>query len=152
MLKLLQLDAISRLSRHYKLVPISNIDHDSYNKTLSGPLKGCDFTTSYIAEDIGSYKPSLDNFDYLVSHLKSNFGIEGEQHVHVAQSLFHDHEPCKQMGIRSVWVDRYDVLRQKELSEKDVLKGYDIQLRVRSLGELADLVDEAFRAREAEAS
>lgn len=148
----LQLDAISRLSRHYKLIPISNIDQASYNATLSGPLRGCNFATSYIAEDIGSYKPSLNNFHYLLSHLKSDFGVEGEQHVHVAQSLFHDHEPCREMGIRSVWVDRYDVLGQRGLSESDVLQEYDIQLRVRSLGELADPVDEAFHAKRAAAT
>lgn len=66
--------------------------------------------------------------------------------MHVAQSLFHDHEPCREMGIRSVWVDRYDVLGQKGLSEMDALQKYGIQLRVKNLGELADLVDEAFRA------
>lgn len=72
--------------------------------------------------------------------------------MHVAQSLFHDHEPCREMGIRSVWVDRYDVLGQRGLSESDVLQEYDIQLRVRSLGELADPVDEAFHAKRAAAT
>lgn len=70
--------------------------------------------------------------------------MERDQHVHVAQSLFHDHEPCREVGIRSVWVDRYDVLGRRGQSEEQMLKEYDIQLRVRSLGELADLVDKAF--------
>ena len=138
-----QIDAITRLSKHFSLIPLSNIDHASFRQTLSGPLKDITFTTSYIAEDIGSYKPNLANFEYLLSHLRSDLGVEKEQLVHVAQSLYHDHAPCKEARIRSVWVDRYGVLSESG-GEWKLREEYGFALRVESLGQLADLVDEAF--------
>ena len=72
------------------------MDHTSYNGTLSGFLKGCPFTTSYLAEDIGSYKPNLANFHCLFDHLKTACGIERDNICHVAQSLFRDREPSKE--------------------------------------------------------
>lgn len=117
------------------------MDHKSYNGTLSGPLAGCPFTTSYLAEDIGSYKPNLANFHYLLDHLKSDYGIEQENVCHVAQSLFHDQEPAKKMGLRSVWVDRYGILQEMGRSWEDVQGEFGMVGRVGSLGELADLVE-----------
>jgi FMN phosphatase YigB (HAD superfamily) len=129
------------LSKHFKiLVPLTNMDHASYNGTLSGPLNGCPFTTSYIAEDIGSYKPDLANFHYLFDHLKADYGVEKNDICHVAQSLFHDHEPSKKVGLRSVWVDRYGIFQGMDREWEDVQKEYGMKGRVGSLGELADLV------------
>lgn len=126
------------------------MDHFSYNGTLSGPLAGCPFTTSYLAEDIGSYKPDLANFHYLLDHLKTDYGVEKDQICHVAQSLFHDHEPAKKMGLRSVWIDRYGILpgmgRHWEgqglgREWEDVQQKFGMQGRLTSLKELADLVE-----------
>lgn len=124
-------------------MPLTNMDHFSYGGTLAGPLKGCPFTASYLAEDIGSYKPDLANFRYLFDHLKADYGIEKDEICHVAQSLFHDHGPAKKVGLRSVWVDRYGILEAEGRSWEDLQGEYGMVGRVSSLAELADLVDEA---------
>jgi FMN phosphatase YigB (HAD superfamily) len=33
-------------------------------------------------------------------------GIEARRVLHVAQSLYHDHVPAKQIGLASVWINR----------------------------------------------
>ena len=58
------------------------------------------------AEDIGSYKPSLRNFEYMLERLASQ-GIRREQILHVAQSLLHDHAPANELGLASCWIDRH---------------------------------------------
>lgn len=55
-------DAIVRLGKRFKLVPLTNVDRDNFGRTLSGPLKGCRFDAAYTAEDIGmlsSFSPLL---------------------------------------------------------------------------------------------
>lgn len=68
--------------------------------------------------------------------------------MHVAQSLYHDHAPCKAMAIRSIWVDRYGILAEavdgEGKGEEELREEFGFVLRVESLGELADLVDQAF--------
>jgi 2-haloalkanoic acid dehalogenase type II len=144
-------DAMKRLAKHYKLVPLSNVDKASFTRTCSGPLNGVPFWRVYVAEEIGSYKPSLNNFNYLIEHVKSdsqsegNKGIEKEDILHVAQSLQHDHVPAKKMGMSSVWVNRSGAGmggRAEEWHQRGEV-GYG--WRVGSLGELADLVEEEFK-------
>lgn len=69
--------AMQRLATYYKLVPLSNVDRASFDRTLAGPLKGVTFWRRYLAEDIGSYKPDLRNFQYLLEHLDSDDKSEG---------------------------------------------------------------------------
>ncbi len=57
------------------------------------------------AEDIGSYKPNLANFSYLLERLASQ-GVRKEQVLHVAQSLHHDHGPANAIGLASCWINR----------------------------------------------
>ncbi|WPA97712.1 uncharacterized protein RHO25_002323 [Cercospora beticola] len=64
------LHAMQLLAQHYKLIVLSNVDHTSFSQTLTGPLQNLPFDAVYIAEDIGTYKPDLNNFSYLVDHLK----------------------------------------------------------------------------------
>ncbi|EED24317.1 conserved hypothetical protein [Talaromyces stipitatus ATCC 10500] len=113
-------EAMRKLKRlGFKLVPLSNVDHGSFGKTLAGPLGGLKepltpgsepldpfFDAVYTAQDIGSYKPDLRNFEYLISHVKAEFGVEKHEILHVAQSLTHDHVACKQIGLTSVWIAR----------------------------------------------
>lgn len=134
-------DAIQKLGKHYKLIPLTNVDNASFEQTLSGPLKGCHFDAIYTAEDIGSYKPDLKNFHYLLDHLKQDFGVEQAELCHVAQSLFHDHGPASQMQMQSVWVDRKGFMGGDNENAQDK---FAFQLRVESLGELAAIVDAAF--------
>lgn len=133
-------EAMQRLGKHFKLMPLSNVDHKSLDGSLAGPIKGVHFDAVYTAEDVGSYKPDLRNFYYLLEHIKTDFGLEKEQLCHVAQSLFHDHRPAKQMEIQGVWVDRKGLMGELgKASDEDF--GY--KLKVDSLGELADIVDKA---------
>ena len=99
-------DACKRLSKYYKLIPVSNVDRDSFSKTCAGPLSGVDFFRVYTAQDIGSYKPDLRNFEYLLKHAKEDAGVDKDEILHVAQSIFHDHMPAKKMGLSSVWINR----------------------------------------------
>lgn len=133
--------AIQSLGKRFKLVPLSNVDRASFGQTLEGPLKGCHFDAIYTAQDIGSYKPDLKNFHYLLENIKADFGVEKEGLVHVAQSLFHDHRPAKKVEIQSVWVDRKGLIGEKTHGGLEDI-GYE--LRVESLGELAAIVEEAF--------
>ena len=135
-------DAMQRLGKHYKLMPLSNVDHKSFNVSLSKALKGVHFDAIYTAEDVGSYKPDPRNFEYLLEHVKSDFGVEKDELCHVAQSLFHDHRPATKFGIQSVWVDRKGIMGG-EVGE-NTQETYGYQLKVDSLGELANIVDEAF--------
>ena len=135
--------AIQSLGKRFKLIPLSNVDRSSFSQTLSGPLKGCHFDAIYTAQDIGSYKPDLKNFHYLLEHVKADFGVEKEGLVHVAQSLFHDHRPAKEVGIQSVWVDRKGLIGEKAHGRGGE-EEYGYRLRVETLGELARVVEEAF--------
>jgi FMN phosphatase YigB (HAD superfamily) len=38
-------------------------------------------------------------------------GVGPEQHLHVAQSLFHDHVPAQSVGLKTVWINRYGAKR-----------------------------------------
>lgn len=134
-------NAIQTLAKRFKLIPLSNVDRESFSTTLSGPLEGCTFDAIYTAQDIGSYKPDLKNFHYLLEHAKADFGVDKGELVHVAQSLFHDHRPAKKMEIQSVWVDRKGCIGEKAHGGEEEF-GY--ALRVETLGELARLVEEAF--------
>ena len=107
-------DAMKRLGKYYKLVPLSNVDKASFTRTLKGPLAGIPFWRVYVAEEIGSYKPDLRNFHYLIEHVDEDAksegekdGVKKEQILHVAQSLKHDHVPAKKMGMTSAWVGSF---------------------------------------------
>src|SRR5690606_7602532 len=93
-------EALRYLKQHYKLVILSNVDNASF--ALSNKKLGVDFDAIYTAEDIGSYKPSLRNFEYMIEKLEA-LGVAKSQILHTAESLFHDHLPANQVGLRSCW-------------------------------------------------
>ncbi len=96
-------EALARLARHVPLVVLSNVDEASIRR--SAARLGEPFTAILTAEAIGSYKPDLRNFAYLLGFLAGR-GLARQGLVHVAQSLYHDHAPAAAMGIASVWIDR----------------------------------------------
>jgi 2-haloalkanoic acid dehalogenase type II len=102
--------ALKRLSKHYKLVVLSNVDNKSFAKTNAIGLEGCKFDAVCTAEDIGSYKPDLKNFEYMLKKAKEDFGVEKKEVLQTAQSQFHDHHPAKDMGIKSCWIFRAGAL------------------------------------------
>ena len=96
--------AMRALKKHYRLVILSNVDRASFANTR--PKLGAELDAIYTAEDIGSYKPDPRNFEYLIAGVKKDFGLEKNEILHVAQSLFHDHVPAKQFGLATCWIDR----------------------------------------------
>jgi len=95
--------ALAYLKQHYRLVILSNVDRVSF--AGSSKRLGVEFDAICTAEDIGSYKPDLANFEYLLRTL-SGMGIGKTDILHTAQSLFHDHVPAKKVGLASAWIDR----------------------------------------------
>ena len=57
------------------------------------------------AEDVGAYKPRPPHFEALFTSLPE-LGVDRNGLLHVAQSLYHDHEPAQRYGLPSVWIDR----------------------------------------------
>jgi 2-haloalkanoic acid dehalogenase type II len=98
--------ALQRLSKHYKLVVLSNVDNDSFKLGNNNGLQGFKFDAVYTAQDIGSYKPDLKNFEYMLKRVKEEFGVEKHEVLQTAQSQYHDHHPAKDMGIKSSWIYR----------------------------------------------
>jgi 2-haloalkanoic acid dehalogenase type II len=96
-------DALAYLKQHFRLVILSNVDRKSF--AGSNRQLGVEFDHIFTAEEIGSYKPDLRNFDHLLERLAEE-GVVKDDLLHVAQSLFHDHAPANQLGIASAWIDR----------------------------------------------
>ncbi|KAL3482156.1 HAD-like domain-containing protein [Aspergillus californicus] len=98
--------ALHELKKFYKLVVLSNVDKVSFAKTNRGSLQGVEFDLIITAQDVGSYKPDLQNFKYMLETVKEKFGVQREEVLQTAQSQFHDHHPAKKSGIKSVWIVR----------------------------------------------
>jgi 2-haloalkanoic acid dehalogenase type II len=96
-------DALRYLKRHYRLAVLSNVDHASF--AGSQRKLGVRFDAVFTAEDIGSYKPSLRNFEYMLARL-AEMGVAKNRILHTAQSRYHDHAPAQAIGLRSAWIDR----------------------------------------------
>jgi 2-haloalkanoic acid dehalogenase type II len=126
-------EALAYLKGHFKLIILSNVDRASFagsNRRLA-----VEFDEIFTAEDIGSYKPTLRNFEYLLEHLAAD-GIDKGGLLHVAQSLFHDHVPANRMGIASAWIDRrHDKAGAGATVLPDPMPHFDF--RFTSLAELA---------------
>jgi len=99
-------DALRVLSKHYKLVVLSNVDRTSFGFTQKILEQGCHFDIILTAQDIGSYKPNLLNFEVMLQELKEKLGIEKHQVLVTANSLSHDHGPANALGIPSSWIIR----------------------------------------------
>lgn len=130
-------NALQRLSKHYKLVVLSNVDRASFSRTNEGPLDGVKFDAILTAQDIGSYKPDLRNFKYMLDYAQREFGIEKDQVLSTAQSQFHDHYPAKKLGLRGVYIARKGAVMGNVEEDKQL---YDWKFD--TLGEMADAVEE----------
>lgn len=140
--------AMQELGKYYKLIALSNVDRVSFSNTLSSPLAGVKFDAIFTAQDIGSYKPDLKNFEYLIRESEKLFGNKKDEIWMVAQSLAFDHIPAKEIGLRpGVWIER-----KKEDGEGSAMgvsleeAGEKIKLAAifDTLGEFADAVEKAF--------
>ena len=96
-------EALAYLKKHYKLVILSNVDNASF--AFSNRRLQVVFDAVYTAQDVGSYKPSDRNFDYMIAKLQG-LGIAKSEILHTAESLFHDHAPAHKHGLASCWIYR----------------------------------------------
>jgi 2-haloalkanoic acid dehalogenase type II len=96
-------EALTYLKQHFKLVVLSNVDNASF--AFSNAKLGVVFDAAYTAGDIGSYKPSDRNIDYMLENL-GRMGIKKTEILHTAESMFHDHAPANRHGLANCWIYR----------------------------------------------
>jgi 2-haloacid dehalogenase len=92
--------ALARLARRFRLAVITNCDEDLFAD--SNRRLGVTFDWVITAQQVGAYKPSRRNFEVAFERI----GVPRERILHVAQSLFHDHVPAKELGMTTAWIDR----------------------------------------------
>lgn len=117
-------EALAYLKNYYKLVVLSNVD----NLSLFGSKKKlrADFDAIYTAEDIGSYKPDVHNFHYMIEDLARS-GIKKHDILHTAESMFHDHAPANEVGLANCWIfRRYNEEGFGATMDPGVIPSYDI--------------------------
>jgi 2-haloacid dehalogenase len=119
-------DALRELRhRGWNLVILSNTDRDLI--IASEKQVGVPFDLMIVAEDVQSYKPAHTHWE----HFFELTTADKDHHVHVAASLFHDIAPARELGLKSVWINR---LGEKAEPEPD--------RELADLKELPDTVDE----------
>ncbi len=96
-------ESLQYLKQHYRLVILSNVDRTSFSHS-NKHLK-VKFDEIYTAQDIGTYKPSQNNFNYMITKLAEQ-GSEKSKILHTAQSLFHDMVPATELELATCWIDR----------------------------------------------
>jgi 2-haloacid dehalogenase len=92
------------LKRYYKLVIVSNVDRASFAR--SNEKLGVEFNRIITAQDAGSYKPNIRNFEYALADIERTLGVDKHQILHTAQSLFHDVVPARSIGLKTLWINR----------------------------------------------
>ncbi len=125
-------ESLAYLKKHFVLAAITNVDNLSFLRTHR--LLGEPFHILVTAQDVGSYKPALENFHYAFERLVEK-GIARDKILHIAQSLFHDIAPARTLGLANVWVDR-QTGRGGGLTPPSEAKP---DLRVTSLAELVEI-------------
>jgi len=88
-------------SRGWKLAILSNTDRDFIEASME--QIGVPFELAIVASEIGSYKPGHRHWLRFFDEVD----VPRDRYVHVAQSHFHDVVPATQLGLRSVWINRY---------------------------------------------
>jgi 2-haloacid dehalogenase len=92
---------------------------------------GVPFELAIVASEIGSYKPAHRHWQRFFEETAA----PREGHVHVAQSHFHDVVPATELGLSSIWINRY--AERHELAPTREL---------RDLSRLPDTLDELVAA------
>lgn len=92
--------ALAQLKEQYRLVILSNVSDALF--AFSNEKLGVTFDEVITAEQVSAYKPKLAHFHEALERL----GVPHERVLHIAQSLFHDHVPAKQLGWDTVWINR----------------------------------------------
>src|SRR5487761_1682815 len=84
----------------WKLAILSNTDRDFIDASME--RIGVPFEFAIGASEIGSYKPAHGHWDEFFART----GADRGGHVHVGASLFHDVAPARELGLRTIWVNR----------------------------------------------
>jgi len=92
--------ALQALHKKFRLAIVSNIDDDLFAHSAQRLQVRFDWIIT--AQQVKSYKPSLNNFRMAFERI----GVPQNRILHVAQSLFHDIAPANALGLSSVWVNR----------------------------------------------
>jgi 2-haloacid dehalogenase len=87
-------------ARGWNLVILSNTDRDLIEASMR--RIGVPFEFAVVAGEIGSYKPAHAHWERFFETTTA----DKEHHVHVAASLFHDIAPARELGLKSVWINR----------------------------------------------
>jgi 2-haloacid dehalogenase len=93
-------------ARGWKLAILSNTDRDFIDASMK--RIGVPFELAIVASEIGSYKPGHRHWERFFDET----GASREEQVHVAQSHFHDIVPATELGLRSIWINRYGERRE----------------------------------------
>jgi len=109
-------------SRGWKLAILSNTDRDFIDASME--QIGAPFELAIVASEIGSYKPGHKHWEAFRERVTPG------AHVHVGASLFHDVAPARELGLRTIWINR---LGEEAHPRPDV--------ELRSLSGLADALD-----------
>jgi 2-haloacid dehalogenase len=108
-------------NRGWRLAILSNSDPDLLDASLR--TIGVEVDVRITAAEAHSYKPAYGHWDTFFRTTMA----DRERHVHVAASLYHDVEPCAQLGLPCVWINRLDgssdLPRAGELSNLASLPG-----------------------------
>ncbi|KAI0544543.1 HAD-superfamily hydrolase [Xylaria curta] len=140
-------EALKKLAKRYKLIVLSNVDKAAFERTRTGPLQGIEFSAVYTAQEIGSYKPDLRNFEWMIEHAERDLGVKRDGFLHVAQALKHDHVPARKAGLKSCWIERAgdDAVIGGKL--EDLKDEVELAYRFKTLGDLAAAVENEFEGR-----
>lgn len=134
-------EALQYLKKHYKLVILSNVDNETF--TYSNARLKVEFDAIITAEDVGAYKPSPRNFEYMLEKLGER-GISKDKILHTAESLFHDHKPANAFGLASCWIYRRHA-KQGFGATMNPGSQPNIDFRFNSMGEFAKAHQEALQ-------
>ena len=111
--------------RGWRLAILSNTDRDLID--ASKAAIGVPFDETVVASEIGSYKPAHRHWEEFYART----GADHARHVHVAQSVFHDVVPSKELGLPSVWINRLGEIAETKATRE-----------LPDLERLADVLDE----------
>jgi len=99
-------------ARGWKLGVLSNTDRDLIESSLA--QIGVPFKLAIVASEIGSYKPAHAHWLRFFEETDAPRDL----HVHVAQSHYHDIVPARELGLRTIWINRYGERREPRPSRE----------------------------------
>jgi len=99
-------------ARGWKLAILSNTDRDLIESSLA--QIGVPFELAIVASEIRSYKPAHSHW----LRFFEETGAPRDLQVHVAQSHYHDIVPARELGLRTIWINRYGERREPRPSRE----------------------------------